>query len=756
MGRRRVAIIGGGPAGLAAAYHLSGTPALRAQVEVTVHQLGWRLGGKGATGRDPARGWRVQEHGIHGFCGFYASTFAMLADCYATTRGDDVPDDDATPPELRTMEGAFLGIDDGVLTEQVRGRWETIPQRLPERAGVPWVDPPRLHPREALRGALEIAEREMGTLGEELAAASARLGHALHPVVEAARTALRTHLGAVEEQGEALAGRGADAALGLALGTARRGLHLVLDHVGDAHLGLRERLHELDLLLTLLVGVLDHADEGPLLDGDLRRIDHLDHRTWLREHGAAEQTVTSAAADAVPNILFAYPEGDTGRAPSLSAATWVGWQLRSLCIVGHTYYGFPYGTGETVILPLYETLLERGVRFEFFSRLDEVVLSEDGSRLDRLRMHRQAEPVGGTYDPIVEVPATTTAAGFRAWPSEPVWERIVDGARLRDELAEQGADLESWWCDPSTRSDHELVVGEDVDAVVLAIPPATLPYVGRQLRERQPRWEALRARLTTTATAGLQLWFDVPAHGLGRDGDGPDIEPDRYVSPGWPAPLIGVAEFTMVLRHERWGARGPASLLYACGPIPDTVPPDRLRLTDRDEPRRALARGWAMVDRWLDGVGQLVPGVADPARTDALDRRRLHAPDAGDDPAARLEAQWLKVNVDPPERYTQAPPGSAEVRFEAWNTGVSGLVAAGDWIRTGIDAGCFEGAVVGGTLAAHALTGHPAPAAFPNHAFGNPGARPTPPGGPLLDLDDVAHAGPTPTGDAARSVGGGG
>ena len=39
-------------AGLVAAYELSRPPELRARYEVTVYQLGWRLGGKLASGRD--------------------------------------------------------------------------------------------------------------------------------------------------------------------------------------------------------------------------------------------------------------------------------------------------------------------------------------------------------------------------------------------------------------------------------------------------------------------------------------------------------------------------------------------------------------------------------------------------------------------------------------------------------------------------------------------------------------------------------
>ena len=54
MTKKRVAVLGGGAAAMTTAYYLSRTPELRDEYEVTVYQLGWRLGGKGASGRGPA------------------------------------------------------------------------------------------------------------------------------------------------------------------------------------------------------------------------------------------------------------------------------------------------------------------------------------------------------------------------------------------------------------------------------------------------------------------------------------------------------------------------------------------------------------------------------------------------------------------------------------------------------------------------------------------------------------------------------
>lgn len=46
--KTRIAILGGGTGSLAAAWALTSTPGAAARYDITVYQLGWRLGGKPA------------------------------------------------------------------------------------------------------------------------------------------------------------------------------------------------------------------------------------------------------------------------------------------------------------------------------------------------------------------------------------------------------------------------------------------------------------------------------------------------------------------------------------------------------------------------------------------------------------------------------------------------------------------------------------------------------------------------------------
>ena len=74
---KKLVILGGGASSLTAAYALTNAADWRSRYEsITVYQLGWRLGGKGASGRGEHD--RIEEHGLHIWMGWYHNAFAMM------------------------------------------------------------------------------------------------------------------------------------------------------------------------------------------------------------------------------------------------------------------------------------------------------------------------------------------------------------------------------------------------------------------------------------------------------------------------------------------------------------------------------------------------------------------------------------------------------------------------------------------------------------------------------------------------------
>lgn len=94
----KIAILGGGVGAMTAPYWLTnptqdGPPA---DHDITVYQLGWRLGGKGAAGRNADAGDRIEEHGLHDIDSLLANTrpdgrfrYEWLASNNPSDRTDD-------------------------------------------------------------------------------------------------------------------------------------------------------------------------------------------------------------------------------------------------------------------------------------------------------------------------------------------------------------------------------------------------------------------------------------------------------------------------------------------------------------------------------------------------------------------------------------------------------------------------------------------------------------------------------------------
>ena len=134
--KTRVAVLGGGVAAMTAAFELSRTEELRQKYDVTVYQMGWRLGGKGASGRAKKNG-RIEEHGLHVWFGFYDNAFNMIKEVYKEA------DRPAGQP-LATFEQAFQACDEVALMEQLNGakggsggQWDHQVFKLPVRGKGP-------------------------------------------------------------------------------------------------------------------------------------------------------------------------------------------------------------------------------------------------------------------------------------------------------------------------------------------------------------------------------------------------------------------------------------------------------------------------------------------------------------------------------------------------------------------------------------------------------------------------------------------
>src|SRR5512143_522988 len=111
--KTKIAILGGGMGAISAAFCLTSTPKLASQYDITIYQLGWRIGGKGASGRNQQRQRRNEEHGLHMWFGLYENAFWAMRMCYEEL---------GRPPQapLATWKDAFKPMSDFVFFENYK------------------------------------------------------------------------------------------------------------------------------------------------------------------------------------------------------------------------------------------------------------------------------------------------------------------------------------------------------------------------------------------------------------------------------------------------------------------------------------------------------------------------------------------------------------------------------------------------------------------------------------------------------------
>jgi uncharacterized protein with NAD-binding domain and iron-sulfur cluster len=691
--RIKVAIVGGGCAGMTAAFELT-RPQLAGRYDVTVYQVGWRLGGKGASGRGAAG--RIEEHGLHLWMGFYDNAFGLVRDCYAEL-GRDRSRCPIADWRDAFVPAPFVGIAD----RTPDGKWVPWMAHLPPTPGLPG-DPYPAGSRWTVVDYLARSAMLVRTLFESLApepldgagapASSvpddllASAGRLLRYGELATVAALIHAVTLVEAMFRALPAV-PDRLLQQLLDAVSAAARAQIEARAERDPNVRRLWTVVDLTLATMRGMLR---SGLLTDPrGFDAIDEYDCREWLVLNGATARSVDSGYLRGLYDLGFSYEDGDPAR-PRIAA----GQALRSMLRAFFTYRGAFFwrmqaGMGDVVFAPLYEVLARRGVRFEFFHRLENVGMRWDADRphVETLAFDVQAQVHGGAYEPLVDVD------GLPCWPSAPDWAQLVDGERLERERVA----FESFW-DTRHVARKDLHVGRDFDLVVLAVGGGAIPWVCSEIVARDPRWRDMVSRVKTVATQAFQVWLYEDMATLGWRH--PPINLSGFVEPfdTW-------ADMTHLVRRERWPVE-PRALAYFCNVLADG--PGASDRANVAYPTAARERVRASAVRFLDrDVRHLWPeAVAGGSR---FRWHLLAAPDdttRGGPPHAdetRFATQYWTANVNPSDRYSLSLPGTSRDRISPLDGTYDNLVVAGDWTACGFNAGCVEAAVMSGRLAAHAV-----------------------------------------------------
>jgi len=674
--RKRVAVLGGGVGSLSAVYALTHDPNWQDKLDITVYQLGWRLGGKGATGRDAQAGQRVLEHGLHLWFGFYENAFSMIRDVYRELdRPSDAP--------LATWDQAFLPHNQYSMEHAFNGEWVSWniwlphnPQRPGDGQPFPSIWNYVIEVIDILARIFENGARAFGGILATAGAVAISAAISEAKALAAAANAIRTDV----RSARAIVGH---AQLANALRLARRLANAFFTPHVSHDLEVYRAWIAFDAIGTGLIGFL--ADE--LLVRGPDAINDENFNAWMARHGCSQITLDSCLIQTAYDSSFALVGGNR---PEMEAGTILRGAMRMfLMFKGSVSWRFAAGTGDSVFAPAYLALKKRGVKFKFFHEVTGIVTPSTGPlEVTEIQINEQAHLSVPEYDPLVDV------NGLPCWPSEPRYEQLVE----RDELKTQGIDLESYWTPWTGGTTKVLEKGRDFDIVIAGMSLEPLRMMGQGLAARHPPLKAMFDALRTTRTQAFQLWMQPTLLELGW------TEGSVLLST-FGEPLDTWADLSLVLPSENWPVGSvPQTLGYFCGAMtdgPDDIPPRTA--TDFPAKQDALAKQEALnfIRQKLRALWPAAFAEHDFNWDLLVDLARATGP-------ARFHSQYWRANVDPSERYVLSVTGSSKTRVRADQTGFTNLFLAGDYTNNGINAGCMEAAVISGFQISRALTGWPA------------------------------------------------
>lgn len=677
--KEKILVLGGGMAGLTAAYELSKTQDLRDRYEVAVYQMGWRLGGKASSGRGPYG--RIQEHGLHFWFGCYENAFRLLKEVYATRprRADDPLTDwkSALKPHAYTPVGvlfngepAYWPINWPIFPgEPGDGRLPSLPDLVETFRGF-LVDVAR-HGIELgdfiVRGnpmpgaALGLAGAQAGGLGN----LKNDLRRVLADAENFAQAELETLPGMIEP------------------------MQNTLRSVGPA-----ATTHPFYECLVLGYAFI----KGVLIDvlgaRELWRLEDVDFREWLILHGADRSIVKgSTLVRALYDLCLQYEDGDPNR-PNFAAGAAIVVFLRLLCTTkGAFIWSMQAGMGEAVVAPLYEVLLQNGVQFHFFRKIKRLVLSADKRSVQSVLVAVQAKSTRDPYGP------TFLVNGLKCWPAEPLWNQLVDGEQIK----QAAVNFESHWCSWPVAGEETLERGTHFDKVVLALSLGGLKQlnpadasIAEELTAVNPDFRKMTEQIGLIPTQAFQIWCDPDLRGLGW-------QPDPPATVAAPEPHSVWADMSHTMRYEPWPEPKPQTVEYFCGVLGTdlfTKPSTELgvpQTASNEVKRQAIAYLQQYAYTFFPQLG---------SRNGVVRWSLLHDYTGANGPA-RFEQQFWRANVSPNECIPGSGKGATRCRLRAGASGFENLYLAGCWVRTGLNNTCIEGAVMAGKQAARAISGSP-------------------------------------------------
>ncbi|MCG9873489.1 MAG: NAD(P)-binding protein [Leptospiraceae bacterium] len=698
--KKKIAVLGGGLSSLSTVFHLTSDPNWKEKYEITVYQMGWRLGGKCASGRNANASQRIEEHGIHVFGNFYNNLFHMVSSAYAELNWD------ADEP-VKTMEEAFIPSNFALQLETINGQVKQWPTWLPHNDEKPWEGNSFLPTLPDFL--LEVAQimyflftgKEFPKIAETTTkTVESWLGSFLNSIKEIKDKPEILLFDKILENIVHLTEKFSKSNDFQILSDLISNLDKVTNWMFDSFQSsvenndyLRRLFIQIDYYGTLIRGII----KDDIFTKGIGFLDDEDYKDWLKRHGLSDLSMKSPIPHVPVNICFQYPKGNSNNSPSMSAAGYLYFVIRQIVAKGAPLYKFSGGTGEVVIAPIYRVLKNRGVNFAFFHKVKNLKLSPDKKSISSVEMEVQATLKREEFNPLVKI------KGRVGWPSEPDFSQLNEGNQLQKEKI----DLESYWTNWKSVGEKVLKQKEDYDIIVLGISIAALPIICKELIESNSRWRSMVEKVETIQTQAFQIWLKKDTKDLGFETK--LSKTDFLLGASYNNPFNDFSDFSDLIPIEDWKSdNSPKSLFYFCGPMQESEPvPD---FSETSYPERMKERVKWSATQALQNFGNILPksfkNITNPLSLDYDLLTCFDEKNAGSG-TQRMNQSYIRANIDPTERYVLSVPGSGKYRLKAGESGFDGLILCGDWIDTSLNFGSAETSIMSGMLASNSITGSP-------------------------------------------------
>ncbi|OGG99770.1 MAG: hypothetical protein A2600_02380 [Candidatus Lambdaproteobacteria bacterium RIFOXYD1_FULL_56_27] len=721
---KKVAVLGGGLGALTTLASIVTAPEWNNQYEFTVYERSWRIGGKGASGRNAQENQAIEEHGLHIWLGFYNNAFHLINGAYQATL------DLLGYGDLGLTYKDFFSPTDLVVFQEnlnaYKGKpgydWKVWPIKFPDNSEEPGTPDEFLGPidyaemliemileifeeqKEQLLGEFD-SEEDQGLFGwvenkiEGAVAAPLiqKIDQLLHDLLEAIQKVAKK----IEETEEKdLAGLESwiETLIGDVLqviGWLQNLMQAILMPV----LLRSDLLRRIWMIIDFGLAVAQGMFKDHIFTRGFRNINDLDFYAWLKQNGAGVFTIKGPLIQAVYDIVFGYKNGNNNE-PALAAGVGLYGSLRMVMTYkGHIFWRMNMGMGDVIFTPFYELLTSKGVKFKLFQEVKELVMNADGTGIEQIKMNNliKLKDPAKEYDPFVTLPYHVPqkpglTLQWPCWPSEINWDQIdpAQAAKLQNFWATKMLNLESNWLPWKDESvPYVLKQGEDYDLVLCGITPRALEPISGQLYAKVPGWKEMLDHSKTVVTRCSELWFHKSSQELGFNPGDPEYKNLEPIIGGYAEPYGSVADLTHLIVQEEWNAgAAPKYLAYPCGPLEmGTMAPT----SDSDFPKKTydamVADSWVWLNQNAKG---LWPNACNP--------------DGSLNPN-ELVYQYWRAGINYGEHYVLTVPGSPQFRHQPNDFGVANLFIAGDWTQNLINAGCVEGGVISGLNCARFLTG---------------------------------------------------